>query len=75
IEAFAGQPSAEINPADAEKLGAKAGDLIRLTSRRGEVIVAADVTERTAPGIIFLTFHYREAAANLLTNDALDPYA
>jgi len=75
IETFAGKPSVEINPADAAKLGAKSGDLIRLTSRRGEVIVAADVTERTAPGIIFLSFHYREAAANLLTNDALDPYA
>lgn len=75
IEKHAGTPLVEINPADAAKLGIQQGDMVRLTSRRGEVCVAANITDRTAPGIIFLAFHYREAAANLLTNDALDPYA
>jgi formate dehydrogenase alpha subunit len=65
--------SVEINPADAEKLGCRSGDRLRLTSRRGEVEVEAEVTERTAPGVVFMSFHYREAAANLLTIDALDP--
>jgi formate dehydrogenase (NADP+) alpha subunit len=75
IEAYAGKPFVEINPADAEKLGVKDGEPVQLTSRRGTVTVPAKVTDRTAPGILFMTFHFREAAANLLTNDALDPYA
>ena len=37
--------------------------------------VDAEITERTAPGLVFMSFHYREAAANLLTIDAIDPTA
>jgi predicted molibdopterin-dependent oxidoreductase YjgC len=39
------------------------------------VRVKAQVTERVEPGIVFMTFHFAEAAANLLTNPALDPVA
>jgi predicted molibdopterin-dependent oxidoreductase YjgC len=39
------------------------------------VIVRAAVTEKTTVGVIFIPFHFHEAAANLLTNDALDPQA
>jgi predicted molibdopterin-dependent oxidoreductase YjgC len=63
----------EINPADAETLGISNGDEVRAVSRRGQIILPALVTERVNSGVVFIPFHYREAAANLLTNDALDP--
>jgi formate dehydrogenase alpha subunit len=65
----------EINPADAEKLGIRDGGTVRVRSRRGQIEVTASVTGRTPAGTVFLPFHYREAAANLLTNPALDPEA
>jgi predicted molibdopterin-dependent oxidoreductase YjgC len=46
-----------------------------VTSRRGEVVLRATVTEKTTVGVLFIPFHFAEAAANLLTNDALDPQA
>jgi formate dehydrogenase alpha subunit len=63
----------EINPRDAEKLGIKEGNLIKVTSRRGSVQAKATVTERAAEGTVFMNFHFNEAAVNLLTNPALDP--
>ena len=63
----------EIHPDDAGALGIKNGALAELTSRRGTVKAA--VTPRSRPGSVFMTFHYAEAVANLLTNDALDPEA
>ena len=65
----------EIHPADAEIHGIRNGDPLRVTSRRGEVILRATVTEKTTIGVVFIPFHFAEAAANLLTNDALDPQA
>jgi formate dehydrogenase major subunit/formate dehydrogenase alpha subunit len=69
------QALVEINPKDAHKLGIEDGDLIKVASRRGEIISTAEVTNRVEPGIIFTTFHFAEAAANFLTNPALDPTA
>jgi len=65
----------EIHPDDAAALKLSDGELARLTSRRGTVTAKTVVTERSRPGTVFMTFHYREAAANILTNDALDPVA
>jgi formate dehydrogenase major subunit len=65
----------EIHPADAAELGVSDGDLVRLTSRRNSMVTAARVSERVARGQVFVPFHFREAAANLLTNPVLDPYA
>jgi predicted molibdopterin-dependent oxidoreductase YjgC len=65
----------EIHPADAEIHGIRSGDPVRVTSRRGEVVLRATVTEKTTVGVVFIPFHFAEAAANLLTNDALDPQA
>jgi formate dehydrogenase major subunit/formate dehydrogenase alpha subunit len=69
------QALVEINPKDARKAGIEDGDLIKVASRRGEIISRAQVTNRVEPGIIFTTFHFAEAAANFLTNPALDPTA
>jgi formate dehydrogenase alpha subunit len=65
----------EINPADAARLGVGDGGLVKVTSRRGEIQIAARVTDRVMPGTVFLAFHYREAPANRLTIAALDPVA
>jgi formate dehydrogenase alpha subunit len=63
----------EIHPGDASALGIETGRRVAVSSRRGTVVARAVVTERTPPGSVFLSFHYAEAAANLLTNAALDP--
>ncbi len=75
LEAMYPQALVEINPKDARKAGIQDGDLIKVASRRGEIISRAQVTDRVEPGLIFTTFHFAEAAANFLTNPALDPYA
>ncbi|HTR22075.1 MAG TPA: formate dehydrogenase subunit alpha [Gemmatimonadales bacterium] len=68
-------PTVEIHPEDAAQLGVTEGDLVRLTSRRNSMVTAVRVSERVARGQVFVPFHFREAAANLLTNPVLDPYA
>jgi formate dehydrogenase alpha subunit len=65
----------EIHPADAEIHGIRNGDPVKVQSRRGEIVVRATVTEKTTVGVVFLPWHFAEAAANLLTNDVLDPQA
>jgi predicted molibdopterin-dependent oxidoreductase YjgC len=65
----------EMHPADAEIHGIRNGDPVRVQSRRGEVVLRATVTDKISVGVVFIPFHFAEAAANLLTNDALDPQA
>jgi formate dehydrogenase major subunit/formate dehydrogenase alpha subunit len=65
----------EIHPRDAQKAGIGHGKLIKVISRRGEIVAKAEVTDRVEPGLIFSTFHFPESSANYLTNPALDPVA
>ncbi len=65
----------EINPKDAERYGIADGKAVKVTSRRGSVSAKAAVTGRSPEGTIFMNFHFREAAVNLLTNPVLDPVA
>jgi len=65
----------EINPRDAESLGIGKGEKVRVITRRGQIITRARLTQDVPPETIFIPFHFREAAANLLTNPALDPTA
>lgn len=65
----------EINPLDAERLGISTGDVVRVTSRRGSISGKAKVTGRSMKGMVFIPFHYAEAAANDLTLAVLDPIA
>jgi formate dehydrogenase alpha subunit len=65
----------EIHPEDAAALGIEDGGLAEVSSRRGTVTARAAVTRRSRPGSVFMAFHFAEAAANILTNDALDPVA
>jgi predicted molibdopterin-dependent oxidoreductase YjgC len=62
----------EINEADAERLGVAFGDMVRVASRRGEISLKARVTQGILEGVVFIPFHFREAAANILTNNAVD---
>ncbi len=65
----------EINPGDAGRLGIADGDRVRVTSRRGSIEVSAQVSERCDEGVVFIPFHYSEAAVNRLTIRAVDPVA
>jgi len=69
------EPRVDIHPADAEIHGIAHNMPVKVSSRRGEIILRANLTEKTSVGVIFIPFHFAEAAANLLTNDALDPQA
>ena len=66
-------PVIEMNPGDVEKLQIKDGDRVRVASRRGTIMLPVLATDRISQGVTFIPFHYKEAAANLLTNDACDP--
>ena len=65
----------EINPADAAHLKVQDRQPVRVTSRRGSIVLRAAVTQKTTVGVVFIPFHFTEAAANLLTIDAVDPLA
>jgi len=75
LEMLSGGASVEIHPDDAKALRLRDGQMATVSSRRGSVKVAARVTERSRKGTVFMAFHFHEAAANVLTNDALDPVA
>jgi formate dehydrogenase alpha subunit len=75
LEAMYPEALVEINPKDAHRAGIRDGDLMKIASRRGEILSKAQVTDRVEPGLIFATFHFAESAANFLTNPALDPQA
>jgi formate dehydrogenase major subunit len=68
-------PVVDMHAADALALGVNEGDTVRVTSRRGSMLIGVRVSDRQAKGQIFIPMHFREAAANLLTNPKLDPYA
>jgi len=61
----------QINPADAK--GIYDGDRISISSRRGKIEARAKVTDAVPPGVVFMTFHFAESNANVLTNRAYDP--
>jgi formate dehydrogenase major subunit len=62
----------QLSAQDAQKLGIKSGDRVRVRTRRGELIVKAQIAE-IAEGVVWMPFHYAESPTNLLTNDAVDP--
>ncbi len=73
LDRLAPEERVEINPGDAAARGIADGDWIRVTSRRGSIQARARVTDRSAPGLVFGTFHFKEAPINQITNDAFDP--
>ncbi|MDR5170794.1 formate dehydrogenase subunit alpha [Methylobacillus flagellatus] len=62
----------EIHPQDAEDRGIKDGDWVGITSRAGNTVLHAKITERVQPGVIYTTFHHPESGANVITTDNSD---
>ncbi|MFH0771985.1 MAG: formate dehydrogenase subunit alpha [Candidatus Omnitrophota bacterium] len=68
-------PYVEMNLEDAKELGIRNEQLVKVSSRRGAITLKAIVGERVAKRSLFIPFHFREAAANVLTINAVDPVA
>jgi len=62
----------EIHPHDADERGITDGDWVGITSRAGETVLRARVTERVQPGVVYTTFHFPESGANVITTDNSD---
>lgn len=62
----------EIHPKDAEACGVEEGSMVKVSSRRGQLVARAHPTGKCPEGVVFIPFHFQEAAANLLTIDTLD---
>ena len=67
-------PVASLHTQALARLGVVPGEMITVASRRGRITLQARADDGTPPGTVFIPFCYHEAAANLLTNPALDPY-
>ena len=65
---------AQISRGTIAKLGIRPGDMIRVSTRRGTVDLQSRQDDAVPDGVVFIPFAYVEAAANLLTNPALDPF-
>jgi formate dehydrogenase major subunit len=74
LDAIEPEPTISIHPLDLAELGATPGELVTVESRRGKVSLYSRVDEGTPRGAVFIPFCYYEAAANVLTNPALDPF-
>ncbi len=70
-----GEGFVEINPKDASALGIADSEMVKIISRRGEVMAKARVTDDFSVGVVFMTFHFAGSPTNVLTNPALDPVA
>jgi formate dehydrogenase major subunit len=75
LDALEPVATASLNANELARLGVEAGAVVNLCSRRGSVKVCLRRDDGTPDGTVFMPFAYREAAANLLTNAALDPFA
>ncbi|MGD8709643.1 MAG: formate dehydrogenase subunit alpha [Ectothiorhodospiraceae bacterium] len=75
LDALAPEARVEVHPEDAAALGVSGEQLVRVSSRRGSVRLKVKITDDVARGTLFIPMHFREAAANLLTDPSLDPYA
>ena len=65
---------ASVSPAELSRLGIKAGEKLRISTRRGAIELRARADAAVPQGVVFVPFCYAEAAANMLTNPALDPF-
>lgn len=68
-------PYVELNPKDAAALNIRNGEMVKVASRRGQITLQAKVSDIVVEKSLFIPFHYREAAANILTILAVDPIA
>ena len=74
LDAIEPEASVSLSPIDIKKNNLKPGDKIKVSTRRGSINIRVRQDEAIPQGVLFIPFCYNEAAANLLTNPALDPY-
>ncbi|MDD9923203.1 MAG: formate dehydrogenase subunit alpha [Boseongicola sp.] len=74
LDAVEPEANCSLHPSTLRKLGVEPGDQVRLTTRRGSIEIMARSDRAVAPDMVFVPFAYVEAAANILTNPAVDPY-
>ena len=74
LDAIEPRAVVSMHPLDLDAIGAVPGDVVTVASRRGEIALAARADDGTPRGSVFIPFAFYEAAANLLTNPALDPF-
>ena len=70
-----GESFVEVNPATADELGVTDGEYVRVESRRGDIVVKAQVTDRVGEGTLFIPMHFAAGAVNKLTGETFDPQA
>jgi formate dehydrogenase major subunit len=75
LDALEPGPCVMMNPVDLKQFGLKTGDFIVIESRRGKISATTRADEHMQEGVVMMPFTYNEASANLITNDALDPFA
>jgi formate dehydrogenase major subunit len=75
LDAIEPDPVALIHPLDLQAMGTQPGDIVTIESRRGSVSLYARADDSSPRGAVFVPFCFYEAAANKLTNAALDPFA
>jgi len=68
------EANCSLHPSTLRKLGVEPGGHVRLTTKRGSIVIMARMDRAVAPDMVFLPFAFVEAAANILTNPAVDPY-
>jgi formate dehydrogenase major subunit len=70
-----GESFVEVNPATADELGIADGEYVRVESRRGDIVVKTQVTDRVGEGTLFIPMHFAAGAVNKLTGETFDPQA
>jgi len=75
LDTLVSEGMVEINPKDASALGISDGEMVKVISRRGDVLAKAKVTEVSPVKVVTMNFHFAESPTNQLTNPALDPVA
>jgi len=74
LDALEPEAICEVNPEDLKELGVEAGSYVTLSTRRGTITLKARASQGVSRKNVFVPFHFREASANTLTNDVLDPF-
>ena len=74
LDAVEPEANCSLHPSTLRKLGVEPGGMVRISTKRGSIDVMARADRAIAPDMVFMPFAYVEAAANILTNPAIDPY-
>jgi formate dehydrogenase major subunit len=69
-----GEETADISPSDAKAYGIEQNEMIKISSRRGQILAKAKITREVPEGMVWMAFHFRQACANWLTNPVFDPF-